>query len=150
MPKHLTKIDRVASLPAIANQLDGYPVYLETDGVIYLASPNAATPGWSAVRMERLLRTIRPVAAAYTVLDSDERPVVLADATGGAFTVTLPVASAGLEVTVKKVDSSANAVSVSTPAATTPATIDGAGSTSLAAQYEVTRLVSDGTNWFVI
>lgn len=69
--------------------------------------------------------------------------VVLADATGGGFTLTLPSASAAPKRTlfVKKVDASGNAVQVGT--------VDG-GNHSLAAQYDAVQVYSDGTNWHVI
>jgi hypothetical protein len=81
---------------------------------------------------------------AITALDS----VVRADATAGAFTMTLPTAvgCAGRQYLLKKIDSSANAVTVST---TSSQTIDGAATYSLASQYSHVLLVSDGSNWMV-
>lgn len=69
--------------------------------------------------------------------------VVLADATSGAVTLTLPAASGvpNRTVYVKKVDASGNAVNVGT--------VDG-GSTALATQYAAVQVYSDGTNWHVI
>lgn len=73
--------------------------------------------------------------------------VVLANANGGAFTVTLPAATAARSrITVKKTDSSANAVTIA-PAA---GTIDGAASVQITAQYEARDFVSDGSNWFQV
>lgn len=85
--------------------------------------------------------------AAYTIDASGRQTVVLADATTATFAVTLPTAVAGRVVVVKKIDSTANAVTVETPGAET---IDGAANHSLATQYDVVRLITDGTNWFVI
>lgn len=79
----------------------------------------------------------------YTAVNHD---LVLASASGGAFTVTLPAVAAGAFVTVKKTDSSANVVTVS-PAS---GTIDGASSVALSVQYESYDFVSDGTNWFIV
>lgn len=74
--------------------------------------------------------------------------VNLCDATTAAFTITLPAASTqnGLAYTIKKIDSSANAVTV----ASGGGTIDSAATYSLAAQYKYVRVVSNGTNWFII
>lgn len=86
------------------------------------------------------------VTAAYTIDATNKQTVVLGDATSAAFNVTLPAAASGRTVIVKKIDASANAVTV-VPAS---GTIDGAANHALATQYDAVRLVSDGTNWFVI
>lgn len=88
-------------------------------------------------------RVPRSKSAAYTANDGE---AVLADATSGAFTVTLPASSAGRSVTVKKVDSSSNAVTV-TPGS---GTIDGAASLSLTVQYASRDFLCDGTNWLQV
>lgn len=85
--------------------------------------------------------------AATTIADAAAQTLVLADATAATFAVTLPAVAVGQLVTVKKIDGSVNAVTVATPGTET---IDGAADASLAAQYDVIRLVSDGANWFVI
>jgi len=81
----------------------------------------------------------------YSVTATDE--VVLADATAGAITVNLPTPTSGRRLNVKKIDSSANVVTVDTPGAET---IDGAATFPLASQYDSVTLVSDGTDWFVL
>ena len=75
--------------------------------------------------------------------------VVLANATGGAFTVTLPNAYGKMgqqPIYVKRTNSGANAVTI----ASAGGTIDGASSQSLATQYATLPFVSDGTNWFIL
>ena len=69
-------------------------------------------------------------------------------ATAGAFTVTLPAASGvtGKPFQVKKIDSSANAVTVDGDGAET---IDGAASEDLLSQYDCLEVTSDGTNWVI-
>jgi len=83
---------------------------------------------------------------AYTLTATDS--VILADATAAAFTVTLPsaVGIAGRQYTIKKVDSSANAVTIASAAGN----IDGAATKTLSAQWQAARVVSDGANWFVV
>lgn len=87
--------------------------------------------------------TVSTRTAAYTAVARD---LILASAATAAFTVTLPAVTAGRWVTVKKTDSTANAVTVS-PAS---GTIDGASTHVIATQYASRDFVSDGTNWFVV
>lgn len=72
--------------------------------------------------------------------------IVLADASGGAITVTLPSPQADAIVSVKKIDSSGNAVTIDGAGAN----IDGSASIQITTQYDSYTLVSDGTNWWVI
>lgn len=88
--------------------------------------------------------------ANYTLGANDS--VVLGNASGGAFTLTLPAAAglaAGRVYTLKKTDSSANAIAIAT---TSGQTIDGAASLalSLSRQWQYVQVVSDGSNWQVI
>jgi hypothetical protein len=80
----------------------------------------------------------------YTATISDS--TIQCDATSGAFTVNLPTASGipGRLYTIKKIDSSANAITVDGNGSET---IDGATTKSLAAQWDWITVQSDGTNW---
>lgn len=82
-------------------------------------------------------------SAAYTAKAGD---LVLANAVAASFTVTLPAASAGVQIAVKKTDISTNAVTV---IGTSNATIDGDTSCTIAGTGTVVQFVSDGTNWRV-
>lgn len=85
--------------------------------------------------------------AAYTVLTTDV--VLLGDATTAAFTFTLPTAvgKTGRVWYFKKIDSSANAVTVDGNGAET---IDGAATYALNAQHDAILIISDGTNWRIL
>lgn len=74
---------------------------------------------------------------------------ILGDATSAAFDVDLPSAVlwAGRVLTIKKVDASANAVTVD---ADGTELIDGAGTFPLAAQYDSVTIQSDGADWWVL
>lgn len=87
------------------------------------------------------------ITTNITLSSSDD--VVLVDATVGPVTVTLAPAAdrQGLKVSVKKVDSSANAVTV---AANGSETIDGAATKDLASQYDNLTAASDGTTWWLL
>ncbi len=88
--------------------------------------------------------------AAYTVTTGDATKTIAVDASSGALTVTLPAAASatnGFEVTVKKTDSSANAVTIDGNAAET---IDGATTLVLSNENDSATLRCDGSNWFVV
>lgn len=84
--------------------------------------------------------------SAYTVTTSDQ--VLLGDASGGAFTFTLPTASgnSGISFIFKKTDSSTNAITID---ANGSETIDGDLTYSLIGQYAYVKIVSDGSNYVV-
>lgn len=84
--------------------------------------------------------------ATFTV---GHQGLYLVDATAGAVTVNLPAAasSSGYSVTVKKTDSSVNAVTLD---GDTTETIDGATTYALSAQYDSVSIRCDGTEWFIV
>lgn len=83
------------------------------------------------------------VTTTYTVLENIY--YVRADATAGAFTVTIPAALGrdGRQILICKVDAGVNAITV---AATGTDTIQGAATISLAAQWSKALLISNGNN----
>ena len=80
----------------------------------------------------------------YTASNGD---CVLADASSEAITITLPSPSNNAIVNVKKIDSSANVVTVEPNGSET---IDGSSSKTIDTQYESYTFISDGTNWYII
>jgi len=85
--------------------------------------------------------------ANYTALVSDD--VILASSSGGAITITLPTAVGftGKTFTIKKTDSSGNAVTIGT---TSSQTIDGSTTFPINVQYRAINVVSDGSNWHTL
>ena len=86
--------------------------------------------------------------AAYTITTSDL--TILANAAPAPFTVTLPSAStsgSGRHYVVKKIDATANTVTIST---TSSQTIDGASTYAISTQYSGVQVQSDGSNWWII
>ena len=75
--------------------------------------------------------------------------LILADATSGPITVTLPdaVTNNGMSNAVVKIDSSANAVTVDGAGAQT---INGSATHSLPTQWDYVVVTSDGSNWYII
>src|SRR5690242_3096577 len=76
--------------------------------------------------------------ANYTITNTDG--VILADATSGAITITLPTAASitGRQYTIKKIDASTNAVTVGT---TSSQLIDSATTLSLPSRYDSVTVV---------
>lgn len=74
---------------------------------------------------------------------------VLVDAVGGARTITLPAAASHTHriYNIKKIDGSANAVTIDGNGAET---IDGAATLAIAAQWDSYTLQSNGTGWFIV
>lgn len=89
--------------------------------------------------------SIESVSESATMALSEQ--VYFVDATDGAVTITLPAADeSSMRLSIKKIDSSANAVTV---AAAGSDTIDGAATKSLASQYDAVEVVSDGSSaWY--
>jgi hypothetical protein len=83
----------------------------------------------------------------YTVVATDR--TILVDATGGARTVNLPTAASAKwrVLKIKKIDSSANTVTVDGSGAET---IDGAATQVIAAQYASFTIQSDGATWWIL
>lgn len=88
--------------------------------------------------------------AAYTISANDF--VIHVDATGGAFAVTLPAASAALAGRLYMIvqnTSSANAVTVKTGGGTINGAAAGTGAALTASKIGVAFCECDGTNWFM-
>lgn len=90
------------------------------------------------------VRPYRTVTDTVTLTLDDA--LVLADATGGAFTVTLPDVAemAGRSLIIKKIDA------VATVTVASAADIDGAASTGLTTQYQSVTVASDGSTWWIV
>lgn len=118
-------------------------------GVIPNASVPNPLPAVSGAALTALTganvthQVVTKVAAdsPYTVLASDE--TILVNATAGAVTITLPTATSGRILTVKKVDSSGNAVTLS-------GTVDGTVNPTLTVQWQSRIIQGDGTNWVIL
>lgn len=91
----------------------------------------------------------RALTADTTLTHGDHQRTFGISASGGARVITLPLAScAGLTITIKKTDSSSNAVTL---ARTSNNTFEGSTSLSLTAQWKYYTLVADGTaTWNIV
>ncbi len=90
--------------------------------------------------------SITTVTTTYTASTFN---IIQADTTAGAFTVTLPAAAASLdkEYTIKKIDSSMNAVTIHGSGAET---IDGSNIQLLNTQWSSLTVVCNGISWIII
>ena len=94
-----------------------------------------------------LVVNISAVSTTYIIVDDDD--VIICDATSAAFTVTLPVAADNIGKTyhIKKIDISANAITVDGNGSET---IDDGATAIITTQYECITVVSDGTEWWIV
>ncbi len=101
----------------------------------------AATPD-----VKGLLEVVKTITADLTLSVLDD--LVYCDASSGAITVTLPAASgnSGRPLRIKKIDSSANTVTIDGNGSET---IDDGLTAVLTDQYESVDLVCDGANWYI-
>lgn len=83
---------------------------------------------------------LTPTASKTGNYNAVNGELVLCNSSGGTFAVTLPTATAGHRVGIKKTDSSFTTVSIT-------GTVDGVSGNSVDTQYEVLVLVANGTNW---
>lgn len=87
-------------------------------------------------------------SADYTVLASDNGKIFLVDSTAASRTITLPAATvaAGFQITVKKMDTSSNTVTIARAGSDT---IDGDTSAVLSQSYDSITVTSDGTSQWI-
>jgi hypothetical protein len=100
----------------------------------------------SSITEAKRSRSVVVDTVTGTLASTDD--VSLVNATAAPATITLTgVATSGKRVTIKKTDSSANAVTIARDGSST---IDGATTKILYSQYESITVISDGTNWHII
>lgn len=86
--------------------------------------------------------------ASYSEASITGEKVILCDCTATAITINLPTAASNVaHFHIKKIDSSANTVTVDPAGAET---VDGGATAVLQVQSESIDLVSDGTNWMIV
>lgn len=105
-------------------------------------------PATGLIRNSALPISIITATNSALTLDNTHFAVIC-DASGGAFTITLPAASGatGRAYHIKKVDSSGNPVTVDGNA---NETIDGDPTKIINTQYDSMMIICDGSNWHII
>jgi hypothetical protein len=146
--------DRTLSFPVDWNWLSGIPATLPSGswGMLSLFCTDSLDSGiisaWSYESPPEGTRaTIAEKTANYTITTDDS--TIIADATAGSITITLPPAASAAEFKfdIKKKDSSANTVTIDADGAET---IDGAATYVITIQYQSVTIQSDGTDWWVL
>jgi hypothetical protein len=97
----------------------------------------------------KTLTEFRTVATTYSALYPQDE-IILGNAAGGAFTITLPDATLVAKnrpYTIKRINAGVNFVTVGT---TSSQTIDGATTYDLTQQWQSINIVSDGSNWMIL
>lgn len=91
--------------------------------------------------------TVTSVTASQTL--TPDYDVLLVDATGGAVTLTLPPAAdaTGHIIYAKKIDASANAMTLDGSGSET---IDGAATKATTTQWVAYTIISNGEAWFIL
>lgn len=88
--------------------------------------------------------TVITVSNDYNITSNDD--IVLVDATSNTINLLLPNPCVGIHLTIKKIDASTNSVLVFP----TIGTIDGMTQKNLTQQYDVLRVATNGSNWFIV
>jgi len=112
----------------------------------FLIEPRLST--YIANNLTSLQTSIRTITASGTTTLAANDSVVLADATLGNITLSLPnpnTITGSQAYFIKKTDASANTVTINAGANT----LDGVTTKVLWDQYQACTIRSDGTNWFV-
>lgn len=89
---------------------------------------------------------IERVVSTTTDVTITSEAFILVDATSGDITVTLPDSQQGRVVSIKKIDSSANSVTLQ-PAGSE--TIDGSATATISIQWTSVTLQAHDSNWYI-
>lgn len=105
--------------------------------------PVAGVPAWA------FQNAVQRTATTTDAISATTDHIILLDATGGAFTATLPTAAsvAGKTYILKKIGTDLNIVTIAT---TSSQTIDGVVGTALHTPNETLEVFSNGSNWIVL
>lgn len=108
---------------------------------------NTSTPA-STLDIQGSLGFITTTITSATTLNQAHHVILASDASG-SFTITLPAAASntGKVYYIKKTNSSANTITIDGNGAET---IDGAATASITTQYDVIRIICDGSAWHII
>lgn len=105
-------------------------------------------PDLDEIRADNLRTVVNLTAASYEVTQFGGTLILLCDCTANAIEITLQTAVANPVILyIKKVDSSANDVTILT---TSSQTIDGVEPVTISAENESLEIVSNNANWKIV
>lgn len=137
----------LAGTLAVANGGTGATSSTGSGSVVLSTSPTFTTPILGSATTTGLSTAIVTKTGTYTATTADF--TILCDATTGSFSVNLPAAASnsGRIYNVKKIDSSANTVTIDPNASET---IDGASTKVINTQYVNIQFQCNGTAWYTL
>lgn len=140
------QVDSNGNILKINNVATSWPATQGSSNSV-LTNDGSGNLSWASASSQNNTAPIATKTANYTMTSSDG--TVLADASSGAITITLPAAASSAEriFTIKKKDVTANIVTVDANASEL---IDGFTTYLLSTQYEAIKIQSDGTAWWII
>jgi hypothetical protein len=126
--------------------MGGRTVTMATANDFILLVYSSALSKWRGIFAPLHKEAVVAKTTTYTALLTDD--AIECDASGGAFTVTLPAAatSTGVKYYIKKTDASANAVTIDGNASET---IDGATTKALSSQWASYTIICNGSSWSI-
>ena len=121
-------------------------ITLQNDADYAILVYSDALSKWRCMSTGKQFLTVATKTANYTATVNDD--VIECDGTSTAFTVTLPAAtsSTGQKLYIKKIDASANAITIDGNASET---IDGATTKTLSSQYASYTIICNGSGWSI-
>lgn len=124
---------------SVATSGDKGSLYINTSSaLVYRKTDNGSSTNWTSISTAQANLNVVSKTANYTISVNDD--LVLADASGGTFTLTFPSAAGndGKRITIKKTDSTFNQVTVAV------------ASGNLNTEGEIRVFVSDGSSWQLV
>jgi len=140
------RISSAGDLERIRDVAYSFPASQGAAGTV-LTNDGSGVLSWAASTAGATSAPISTKTSSYVMTTADG--TILADATSGAITITLPAAASAAETifTIKKKDVTSNIVTVDANGAEL---IDGSTTYDLSTQYEAIKIQSDGSAWWII
>jgi hypothetical protein len=129
-------------------------IYTSTESIFYttfqpdtdgLRNNGTNTKRWATTYTSGIATDVETFTSSSNTLDAKNH-TCLCDCTSNAVTLNLPAGVSGTQYVVKKIDATANAVTVN---ANGGELIDGSATLAISTQYDSINVVSDGSNWFL-
>lgn len=133
------------ALSSEGNDIYGDGIY---DIEVYEGDPDASGTLAYTITNRKYVATLGNTTTKTTTYTATvDDTLILADTSGGGFTITLPAAAdaTGRKVAIQKISSDANTLTI---AAASGETVDNAASVTISAQNAALSPVSDGSNWY--